>query len=102
MPQRCDALSRGPLFIRPQTRYRRILDVLRNRLKIANVFAGWRHARLIRELDRGETANSRLSTRVVAVAFFLALVGLVMAIYLVSIRSSAHRILRRRRKHPWR
>jgi uncharacterized protein (DUF302 family)/uncharacterized membrane protein YidH (DUF202 family) len=56
---------------------------------IVNVFAGWRHARLIRELDRGETAHSRPSTQAVAIAFFLALVGLAMAIYLVSIRSSA-------------
>ena len=55
---------------------------------IVNVFAGWRHARLVRELDRGETAHSRLSTQAVAIAFFLALVGLAMAIYLVSVRSS--------------
>jgi len=53
-----------------------------------NVFAGWHHARLVRELDRGETAHSRLSTQAVAIAFFLALVGLAMAIYLVSVRSA--------------
>ncbi len=53
-----------------------------------NVFAGWHHARLVRELDRGETARSRLSTQAVAIAFFLALVGLAMAIYLVSVRSA--------------
>src|SRR5713101_4679962 len=55
---------------------------------IVNVFAGWHHARLVRELDRGETARSRLSTQAVAIAFFLALVGLAMAIYLVSVRSA--------------
>ena len=55
---------------------------------IVNILAGWHHARLVRELDRGETAHSRLSTQAVAIAFFLALVGLAMAIYLVSVRSS--------------
>jgi len=54
-----------------------------------NVFAGWHHMRLIRGLDRGDTEHSRPSTEAVAIAFFLALVGLAMAIYLVSIRSSA-------------
>ncbi len=56
---------------------------------IVNVFAGWRHTRLIRELGRGETAHPHSSTQALAVAFFLALVGLAMAIYLVSIGSSA-------------
>ncbi len=55
---------------------------------IVNVFAGWHHARLVRELDRGETAHSRPSIQAVAIAFFLALVGLAMAIYLLSVRSS--------------
>ena len=55
---------------------------------IVNVFAGWHHARLVRELDRGETTHSRPLTSAVAIAFFLALVGLAMAIYLVSVRSS--------------
>jgi uncharacterized protein (DUF302 family) len=53
-----------------------------------NIFSGWRHARLLQELDRGETARHRPSTRVVAIAFFLALVGLAMAIYLFSLRPS--------------
>jgi uncharacterized protein (DUF302 family)/uncharacterized membrane protein YidH (DUF202 family) len=55
---------------------------------IVNVYAGLHHARLIRELDRGETAHPRPPTQAVAIAFFLALVGLTMAIYLVSLRSS--------------
>jgi uncharacterized protein (DUF302 family) len=54
---------------------------------IVNVFAGWRHARLVRELDRGETLHSRPSSHVVAIAVFLALVGLAMTIYLVWIRN---------------
>jgi inner membrane protein YidH len=53
---------------------------------IVNVYAGWRHARLVRALDRGETARPRLATQVVAIAFFLALVGLAMTIYLISLR----------------
>ncbi len=50
-----------------------------------NVFAGWHHLRLVRALDLGDTGHSRPSTQAVAIAFFLALVGLAMAIYLVSV-----------------
>lgn len=53
-----------------------------------NVFAGWRYLRLIRELDLGGILHSRSSTQAVVVAFFLALVGLAMAIYIVSVRNS--------------
>src|SRR5271165_7680692 len=42
---------------------------------IVNIFAGWHHLRLVRELDRGRTDHSRPSTQAVAIAFFLALVG---------------------------
>src|SRR6266478_6008876 len=55
---------------------------------IVNLFAGWRHARLISELDRGETARSSPSAYPLAIALFLALVGLAMATYLISVRSS--------------
>ncbi len=55
---------------------------------IVNCFAGWHHLRLVRESDLGETEHSRPSTQAVVIAFFLALVGLAMAIYLVSVRSS--------------
>jgi uncharacterized protein (DUF302 family)/uncharacterized membrane protein YidH (DUF202 family) len=50
-----------------------------------NAFAGWRHRRLVQELDRGRTEHSRPGTEVVAIALFFALVGLAMAIYLVSV-----------------
>jgi inner membrane protein YidH len=56
---------------------------------IVNAFAGWHHLRLVRELDRGEADHSRPSLQAVAVAFFLALVGLAMAIYLISVRTLA-------------
>src|SRR5271169_205891 len=42
---------------------------------IVNIFAGWHHARLVRQLNRGETAHFHPSTLAVAIAFFLALVG---------------------------
>lgn len=48
---------------------------------IVNAFAGWHHLRLVRDLDRGETAHSRPSIQPVAIAFFLALIGLAMTIY---------------------
>jgi hypothetical protein len=46
---------------------------------------GWHHLLLVRGLDEGETAHAQASTQAVAIAFFLALVGLAMAIYLVSV-----------------
>ena len=52
---------------------------------VVNGFAGWRHYQLVRELDLGETAQSRSAIPAVAIAFFLAVVGIAMAIYLVSI-----------------
>jgi uncharacterized protein (DUF302 family)/uncharacterized membrane protein YidH (DUF202 family) len=57
---------------------------------VVNLSSAGRHVRLVRELDRGETACSRSLTQTVATAAFLALVGLAMAIYLVSVRSSAN------------
>jgi uncharacterized protein (DUF302 family)/uncharacterized membrane protein YidH (DUF202 family) len=53
-----------------------------------NLFSAWRHARLIHELNLGEESHYRPSAQALAVAVILALVGLAMAAYLVSIRSS--------------
>lgn len=55
---------------------------------LVNVFAGWTHVRLVRNLDRGDTSHSRSWLQAVVVAFFLALVGIAMAIYLVSVRGT--------------
>jgi len=55
-----------------------------------NLSSAWRHVRLVRELDQGEAGCSRSLTPTVATALFLALVGIAMAIYLVSVRSSAN------------
>jgi len=57
---------------------------------VVNLSSAWRHVRLVHELDRGEPACSRSLTQAVATALFLALVGLAMAIYLVSVRGSAN------------
>lgn len=50
------------------------------------VLSAWHHIRLVRELTRGGVPPSRPSTEAVAIALFLALVGLTMAIYLVSVQ----------------
>jgi uncharacterized protein (DUF302 family)/uncharacterized membrane protein YidH (DUF202 family) len=57
---------------------------------VVNIYAGIHHLHLVRELDRGDTFRSRSTTKAVAITFFLALVGIAMAIYLISIRSSTH------------
>jgi uncharacterized protein (DUF302 family)/uncharacterized membrane protein YidH (DUF202 family) len=56
---------------------------------IMQVFAGWHHLRLVRELDRGAASHSHPSIQAVAIAFLLALLGLAMATYLVSVQNSA-------------
>ena len=55
-----------------------------------NVFAGWHHLRMVRDLDRGNKVSRHPTIMAVGIAFFLALIGLAMAIYLVSVRNSAH------------
>jgi putative membrane protein len=57
---------------------------------VVNLSSAWRHVRLVRELDQGETVCSRSLTQAVVTALFLALVGLAMGIYLVSVRASAN------------
>jgi len=57
-----------------------------------NLFAGWQHARLVRDLDRGDATRARPAGPAVAIALFLALVGLAMTIYLISVRGSAHAV----------
>ena len=49
------------------------------------VLSAWHHVRLVQELNRGGPVASRPSTQAVAIALFLALVGLAMAIYLISV-----------------
>ena len=57
---------------------------------IVNLFAGWQHARLVRDLDRGDATRARPAGPAVTIALFLALVGLAMTIYLISVHGSAN------------
>jgi uncharacterized protein (DUF302 family)/uncharacterized membrane protein YidH (DUF202 family) len=56
---------------------------------LVNRFAGWQHARLVALLDRGGPMRSRPAGAAVVIAVFLALVGLAMTVYLISVRGSA-------------
>jgi putative membrane protein len=55
-----------------------------------NLLSAWHHIRVVRELNQGASFSPRPSTQAVVVAEFLALVGLAMAIYLVTVRGSAN------------
>ena len=57
---------------------------------LVNLLSAWHHLRLVRALNRGRPEPSRPSNQAVWVALFLALIGIAMAIYLVSSRGSAH------------
>jgi uncharacterized protein (DUF302 family)/uncharacterized membrane protein YidH (DUF202 family) len=57
---------------------------------IVHLSSARRHVRLVRELDQGEAEDSRSLTQAVAIGLFLALVGLAMAVYLLSVRSSSN------------
>ena len=53
---------------------------------ILNLFAGLHHVRVVRTLDAGEVPRSHPTGQAIALAIFLALVGLAMTIYLVLLR----------------
>ncbi len=55
---------------------------------IVNVVAAWHHARLVRELDRGGVPPARPSTVAIVVACVLALVGVAMIVYLLSVEGA--------------
>jgi putative membrane protein len=48
-----------------------------------DIFATWSHMRLVRQLNQGETDFTQPSRGAIALASFLALVGIAMAIYLL-------------------
>jgi putative membrane protein len=54
-----------------------------------NLLSGWHHIRLMRDLETGRGSRPHATSLAVGTALFLALVGLAMAIYLISIRNSA-------------
>ena len=53
---------------------------------MVNVVSAWQHVRLVRKLNLGTAAVGRPSSLGVAVAVILAIVGLAMAIFLISVR----------------
>ena len=55
---------------------------------IVTLTSAVRHVRMVRELERGSDARVHSVTQAVAIAVFLGLVGIAMAIYLFSVRSS--------------
>ena len=57
---------------------------------IVNLVSGWHHVRLVTRMDRGQGVHAHSTTLAVATSFFLALVGLGMAIYLISVSNSPH------------
>jgi putative membrane protein len=59
---------------------------------VVNLLCAWNHVRLVQRLNRGEAAFTHPSTLAIAVAVILAVLGLGMSIYLVSVGepSQAH------------
>jgi putative membrane protein len=57
---------------------------------LVNVFSAWHHLRLVRELERGAPVPTRPSMQAVLIAVFLALIGIAMATYLVSVHGPAN------------
>ena len=57
---------------------------------VVSVAAGFRHLRLVRELDRGGVTRPHPATLAVLMALFLACIGIGMTIYLISVRSENH------------
>lgn len=57
---------------------------------IVNLSSAWHHFRLMRELTAGQLPQARPSTQAIAIAIFLALIGLAMVIYLLTVRGSQY------------
>jgi inner membrane protein YidH len=55
-----------------------------------DLVSGWHHARLVDRMARGQRVPSHSTALAIATCLFLALVGLGMAIYLISVRGSTH------------
>jgi len=52
---------------------------------LANAFAAWHHVVLVRQLNRGDDQLDRPSSAGILIAIILAVLGLAMAVYLVSV-----------------
>ena len=53
---------------------------------LVNISSSWHHLQLFKQLERGGTVRLRPSHQAVVIALFLAVIGLAMAVYLVSTR----------------
>src|SRR6266849_1398526 len=54
------------------------------------LFSGWHHLQLVRNMDLGHATRPHTTTLAVATSVFLTLAGLGRAIYLISVRDTAH------------
>ncbi|MGC2331200.1 MAG: DUF202 domain-containing protein [Candidatus Acidiferrales bacterium] len=52
---------------------------------LVEIFACWHHVNLVSQLNRGATEFTKSSKAAIALGVFLALVGVAMAIYLISV-----------------
>jgi len=57
---------------------------------VVNLASSWHHFRLMRDLASGQSPPPRPSTQAILIAAFLALIGLAMVIYLLSVRDSQY------------
>ncbi len=57
---------------------------------LVNLLSGWRHVQLVRTFNREQGHQPYSTALAVSTCLFLALVGLAMAIYLVTVRGSAN------------
>ena len=57
---------------------------------IVNLASAWNHLRTVKALDQGQYSGSRTLAASVSIAVFLGLVGIAMAVYLFSVRSSTN------------
>jgi uncharacterized protein (DUF302 family)/uncharacterized membrane protein YidH (DUF202 family) len=65
---------------------------------LVNLFSAWHHARLVQAMDRGEAGTPAPLSGAIALGLFLAVVGMAMAIYLISLRDPAQASSTRRRE----
>ncbi len=65
---------------------------------IVNIVCAWNHVRLVRDLNRGGSAFNRPSSLAIVVAVILAVLGLAMAIYLITVREPRQAYLEKRQE----
>ncbi|UWZ84535.1 YidH family protein [Occallatibacter riparius] len=53
---------------------------------LVSALSAWRHVRIVRQMDANQTPKLSSSASVIAIATFLALMGLAMAVYLLTVR----------------